>query len=273
MGSVKALRAMTELYPELRKRGLRVLPGGDYGFPNNPIGRNARDLELFVRLFGYSPAQALRATTHYGGQVMDLPVGPADAGLPGRRAGRARRAGPGRHGAAGPRQSPGHYAERSVLQAGRTAFSGVTRTIRRVPDLRYGEVLGFRPLELDLYVPDGLEGPVPVVVYVHGGGWQRGSRRDPPPLLDADFYDQIAAQGLAVAAVDYRLSGEARFPAPLQDVRAAVGWVRDHAADYGLDPGRVFLRGDSAGGHLALLAALTEFAAGAMVGAGWPGSR
>ena len=75
MGSVKALRAMTELYPELRKRGLRVLPGGDYGFPNNPIGRNARDLELFVRLFGYSPAEALRATTQYGGQVMDLPVG------------------------------------------------------------------------------------------------------------------------------------------------------------------------------------------------------
>ncbi len=75
MGSVKALKAMIELYPELRKRGLRVLPGGDYGFPNNPIGRNARDLELFVRLFGYSPAEALRATTQYGGQVMDLPVG------------------------------------------------------------------------------------------------------------------------------------------------------------------------------------------------------
>ena len=75
MGSVKSLRAMTELYPELRKRGLRVLPGGDYGFPNNPIGRNARDLELFVRLFGYSPAEALRAATQYGGQLMDLPVG------------------------------------------------------------------------------------------------------------------------------------------------------------------------------------------------------
>ena len=75
MGSVKALQAMTELYPELRKRGLRVLPGGDYGFPNNPIGRNARDLDLFVRLFGYSPAEALRATTMYGGQLMDLPAG------------------------------------------------------------------------------------------------------------------------------------------------------------------------------------------------------
>lgn len=74
-GSVKSLAAMEQLYPELRKRGLRVLPGGDYGFPNNPIGRNARDLDLFVRLFGYSPAEALRATTFHGGQVMDLPVG------------------------------------------------------------------------------------------------------------------------------------------------------------------------------------------------------
>ncbi|MEU0433833.1 amidohydrolase family protein [Streptomyces sp. NPDC006290] len=75
MGSVKALDAMTKLYPELRKRGLRVLPGGDYGFPNNPIGRNARDLELFVKLFGYSPLEALKAATFHGGQVLDLPVG------------------------------------------------------------------------------------------------------------------------------------------------------------------------------------------------------
>lgn len=113
----------------------------------------------------------------------------------------------------------------------------MTRTVRRMPDIRYGEVLGFRPLELDLYVPEA-DGPMPVVVYVHGGGWQRGSRRDPPPLLDADFYEQIAAQGPAVAAIDYRLSGEARFPAPLEDVRAAVDWIREHGAGYGLDPGR-----------------------------------
>jgi acetyl esterase/lipase len=125
-------------------------------------------------------------------------------------------------------------------------------------------VLGFRALELDLYVPEA-EGPLPVVVYVHGGGWQRGSRRDPPPLLDADFYAQIAAQGLAVAAIDYRLSGEARFPAPLEDVRAAVDWIREHGAGYGLDPGRVCLWGDSAGGHLAPLAALTGSAVRAAV--------
>ncbi|MFG2946385.1 amidohydrolase family protein [Streptomyces adustus] len=75
MGSVKSLAAMERLYPELRKRGLRVLPGGDYGFPNNPIGRNARDLELFVKLFGYTPLEALKAATFHGGQVLDMPVG------------------------------------------------------------------------------------------------------------------------------------------------------------------------------------------------------
>ena len=140
----------------------------------------------------------------------------------------------------------------------------MTPVIRRVPDIRYGEVLGYRPLELDLYLPEA-DGPLPVVVYVHGGGWQRGTRREPPPLIAADFYDQIAGQGLAVAAVDYRLSGEACFPAPLEDVRTAVGWVRDHAAAYGLDAERVFLWGDSAGGHLALLAALTGAAVRAAV--------
>ncbi|HJZ07346.1 MAG TPA: amidohydrolase family protein, partial [Trebonia sp.] len=75
MGSVRSLEAMTALYPELRRRGLRVLPGGDYGFPNNPIGRNARDLQLFVTLFGYSPLEVLRAATYYGGLVTDTPVG------------------------------------------------------------------------------------------------------------------------------------------------------------------------------------------------------
>ncbi len=132
----------------------------------------------------------------------------------------------------------------------------MTAPVRRVPDVVYGEVPGYRPLELDLYLPEAA-GPVPVIVHVHGGGWRRGSRRHPLPVLGADFYDRLAAQGFAVAAIDYRLSGEARFPAPLDDVRAAVGWVGDHGASYGLDAGRVFGWGDSAGGHLALLAALT----------------
>jgi imidazolonepropionase-like amidohydrolase len=72
MGSVAALEAMAEVYPKIRARGLRVLPGGDYGFPNNPIGRNARDLQLFTELLGFTALEALRAATQYGGQLMGM---------------------------------------------------------------------------------------------------------------------------------------------------------------------------------------------------------
>jgi imidazolonepropionase-like amidohydrolase len=72
MGSVAALEGMQAIYPEIRKRGIRALPGGDYGFPNNPIGRNARDLELFVDVLGYPPLEALTAVTQHGGQLLDL---------------------------------------------------------------------------------------------------------------------------------------------------------------------------------------------------------
>jgi imidazolonepropionase-like amidohydrolase len=71
----EVLELSCTLIPELRRRGIRVLPGGDYGFPSNPIGRNARDLAHFVNLFGYSPAAALSAATHYGGQMMNK-IGP-----------------------------------------------------------------------------------------------------------------------------------------------------------------------------------------------------
>jgi imidazolonepropionase-like amidohydrolase len=66
------LERQQRLVPELRRRGIRVLPGGDYGFPFNPNGRNARDLELFVKLFGYSPVDALLAATKLGGEIMGM---------------------------------------------------------------------------------------------------------------------------------------------------------------------------------------------------------
>ena len=69
MGSVAALEGMAAIYPEIRRRGIRALPGGDYGFPNNPIGRNARDLQLFVEVLGYSPLETLTAATRLGGQL------------------------------------------------------------------------------------------------------------------------------------------------------------------------------------------------------------
>ncbi|WP_217165486.1 amidohydrolase family protein [Streptomyces sp. AC512_CC834] len=65
-------KAVKQVVPELVRRGIRVVPGGDYGFAWNPVGRNTRDLELFVDWFGFTPAEALRAATQYGGQVMDM---------------------------------------------------------------------------------------------------------------------------------------------------------------------------------------------------------
>jgi len=97
----------------------------------------------------------------------------------------------------------------------------MTRPVRQIPDLVYSEMIGYRPLELDLHLPE-TDGLPPVVVYIHGGGWRRGSRRHPLPRLGPGFYDSLVAQGFAVATVDYRLSGEARFPAAVDDVRSAV---------------------------------------------------
>ncbi len=80
MGAVSGLALMQQVIPEMKKRGIRVLPGGDYGFPYNPVGRNARDLQLFVDLFGYTPIEALVAATRLGGELMDMEVGLIQAG-------------------------------------------------------------------------------------------------------------------------------------------------------------------------------------------------
>jgi acetyl esterase/lipase len=118
-------------------------------------------------------------------------------------------------------------------------------------DLRYATAGGV-DLELDLYLPTATA-PAPVCVYLHGGGWMRGARTD----RAAERLLPVARLGVAVASLTYRLSGQAVFPAPLDDVRAAVRWLRAHAADHGLDATRVGAWGASAGGHLASLLALT----------------
>jgi imidazolonepropionase-like amidohydrolase len=81
LGAAVHLERMQELYPKMRKRGIRVLPGGDYGFPYNPIGTNARDLEWFVKLLGYTPTEALVAATKLGGELMGRePLGQLESG-------------------------------------------------------------------------------------------------------------------------------------------------------------------------------------------------
>lgn len=104
-----------------------------------------------------------------------------------------------------------------------------------------------RTLPLDLYVPASTGGqPVPVVLWLHGGGWLSGDKADPPAAVfnRADY---------ALASVNYRLSTQGRFPAQIQDVKAAVRFLRAHAKEYGLDPTRVGVCGISSGGHLAAL--------------------
>lgn len=81
LGAISGLEAQQRIVPEMRRRGIRVLPGGDYGFPYNPVGRNARDLQLFVDLFGFTPAEALVAATRQGGELMGLPVGEIREGM------------------------------------------------------------------------------------------------------------------------------------------------------------------------------------------------
>src|SRR4051812_17355806 len=111
------------------------------------------------------------------------------------------------------------------------------------------------PLLLDLHLPARPVAPPPVVVWLHGGGWRKGDRSFAP---DLDRY--FAARGYAMANVEYRLSGDAIFPAQLDDVRAAVRWLRESAGEFGLDARAIGLWGSSAGGHLAALAATTATA-------------
>jgi acetyl esterase/lipase len=116
---------------------------------------------------------------------------------------------------------------------------------------------GYRPLHLDLHVPAGT-GPFPVVLWVHGGGWQTGSRVGlPESIAPFGFHERMLAHGYAVADVDYRLALEAPFPAQLADVQAAIRWLRHYAQQLKLDPLRFAALGESAGGHLAALAGLT----------------
>ena len=93
---------------------------------------------------------------------------------------------------------------------------------------------------------------MPLIVWLHAGGWRSGNRKQAP-----DLSRHFAMHGFAMASIDYRLSGEATFPAQLHDVKAAIRWLRANAGSYGIDGRRIGLWGASAGGHLATLAALT----------------
>ena len=114
MGAVSGLEAMQRIYPEMKRRGIRVVPGGDYGFPYNPVGRNARDLGLFVDLLGYTPIETLVAATKTGGEMVGFDVGTVEDGPPRRPAARRRRPDRRRHDPRGRLAHPRGHAGRCV---------------------------------------------------------------------------------------------------------------------------------------------------------------
>ncbi|MGJ5749190.1 acetyl esterase/lipase [Streptomyces puniciscabiei] len=142
----------------------------------------------------------------------------------------------------------------------RAPTSAVTGTdgVRRFHGLTYATSPGYRPRLLDVHLPPA-EGPVPAVVWIHGGGWLEGDRRYPPPTVPVELlHGAVLGAGLALVGIDYRHSLEAPFPAQLHDVKAAVRYVRHHAPALGIDPERIGVWGESAGGHLAALAGLVR---------------
>ena len=115
----------------------------------------------------------------------------------------------------------------------------VLRNIEYVPG-------GGSSRSMDLYLPEHAAGPVPPIIYIHGGSWSEGSKEGGPGM-------RLPAIGFAVAKINYRLSSQAVFPAQIEDCKAAVRFLRAHAADYHLDPRHIGAWGSSAGGHLAAL--------------------
>lgn len=110
---------------------------------------------------------------------------------------------------------------------------------------RYGQ----REMQLDLWRPRSAPSqPLPAIICIHGGGWFKGERS-----VMANLAQALAAKGFVVATISYRLSGEAKFPAAIQDCKAAVRFLRANAAKYGINPSAIGVTGLSAGGHLAAL--------------------
>src|SRR5581483_6732779 len=127
-----------------------------------------------------------------------------------------------------------------------------------LPNVIYASYPGYRALSLDLYQPPAQAKPSPLILFLHGGSFKNGDSRtalgipDFPAKLAA-----MAAHGYVVASVNYRLRNEAHFPAQVQDAKAALAFLRAHAAGYHIDPARVVVWGNSSGGQLAALVAMT----------------
>jgi acetyl esterase/lipase len=128
----------------------------------------------------------------------------------------------------------------------------VPSNITEFKDIVYKKT-GSRDLKLDIYQPNNIKQPTPVLVFIHGGGWTKGDKSDYLRYL-VDF----AQKGYVTATISYRFSQEAVFPGAVEDVKCAIRWIRTHAKDYQIDPDKIAVIGGSAGGHLAMMIAYSS---------------
>jgi acetyl esterase/lipase len=140
----------------------------------------------------------------------------------------------------------GGLSSMSLLPGAPMPLQNTDWIMRKHLNLSFGPSL---PQQLDLYLPNTGVGPFPVIVSLHGGGFMVGDKADGQlnPMLEG------VRRGYAVASVNYRMSGDASFPAAVQDVKAAIRYLRAHADQYNLDPRRFAAWGGSAGGNLAAI--------------------
>lgn len=131
-----------------------------------------------------------------------------------------------------------------------TAGSGPGPTWNDVTFATVPTSTGTASLQMDIYAATSGTGPRPLLIWIHGGGWQSGSHNQVP-----DFALALRARGISVASIGYRLTGQSIFPTQIHDCKGAVRFLRARAADFNLDPTRFGVWGSSAGGHLAALVA------------------
>lgn len=136
-----------------------------------------------------------------------------------------------------------HYAMPFVIPPANT-----DRVKRKMFDIQYADLSPAQ--RLDIYWPEEGNGPFPVIVSIHGGAFMGGDKRDVQltPMLEA------LERGYCVVGVNYRMSGEAKFPALVHDIKAAIRWIRANAQSYLFDPERIATWGGSAGGYQSLMA-------------------
>lgn len=125
----------------------------------------------------------------------------------------------------------------------------IAQTVNEHKDIVYANVDGI-DLGLDIYLPSNVDQP-PLLVYVHGGAWRAGTKESGVPM-------QFVENGFAVASVDFRQSTQARFPAMIHDIKAAVRYLRANANNYGYDASNIGIAGSSSGAHLATLVGVSN---------------